>query len=155
MNYSLSLQTMVVLIPIILEGDASNVVSIKLKRIHNQGTIPLTSCESPYLHQIKYNDFCYPYSFGSMGVSTFPNPNKLVCKIWIMYPIITKLCNVALTSTMCTVYTWAYIVLCVWTWKDVYAVVCVHAYVELISCETWIPNVCGSWHIGTLAHIGA
>ena len=53
---------------------------------------------------IKWNrsGFWYPYSFESMGVSTFPNPNKSICKIWIINSIKAKFCKVALTSTMCT-----------------------------------------------------
>ena len=33
--------------------------------------------------------------------------------------------------------------------EHVYAVYGVHAYVELVSFETWIPTVCGSWHFGS------
>ena len=72
---------MVVLPPNFLEGDASNVVSIKLKRIHHQGTKTLTSNESPRLHQIQQEWILVPILYWVHGVSTFPNPNKFICKI--------------------------------------------------------------------------
>ena len=55
----------------------------------------------------------------------------------------------ALTSTMCTsIHMSIPSVMCVnmrrFVCRD-----CVHVYEKHVSCETWIPNVCGSWHIGS------
>ena len=93
---------MVVLPPNILEGDASNVVSIKLKSITIKA--PKLSRQVRAYTYKKYNrgGFWYPHFLGSMGVSSFPNQNKLICKIKNIYSIITKACKVTLTSTICT-----------------------------------------------------
>ena len=78
------------------------VSSYSSERIHYKA--PILSHQARAHTYIKYNRgrFWYPYSIGSMGVSTFSIPNKFICKVWIMYSIITKFCKVALTSTMCT-----------------------------------------------------
>ena len=103
MHYSLSLQNMVVLPPNFswkwciqnCHHLAQNASAIKA---------PTLSRQVRAHTYIKYNrgEFWYPYSIGSMWHSTFPNPNKFICKIWSMYSIISKSCKVALTSTMCT-----------------------------------------------------
>ena len=99
---SLGLQTKMVLLPNSFEIDASKIVIFKL------GTHPTSRHQqlSRHVRAPTYikdrSGFWYPYSFGSKEVSSFPNLNKSICKILIMYPIITKSCKVALTSTMCT-----------------------------------------------------
>jgi len=85
-----------------LESDAYKLVIIKFGTHPPQGTITLTSSEIPHLHQKNRSGLWYPYSFGSMGVSSFPNPNKSIYKIRIINSIKVKFYKVALTSTMCT-----------------------------------------------------
>ena len=86
----------------ILDSDVSNVVFIKLKCIHHQDTKSLTSCETPYLHKKNMNDFWYPKFFGSMGVSTSPNPNIFTYKIGNIYSIIAKSCKMVFAAATCT-----------------------------------------------------
>ena len=67
-----------------------------------------------------------------------------------MYSIIIKFYKVARTSTMCTsVHISIHKIHVCERDEHVYAVACVHEYVEYVSYETWIPIVCDSGHIGS------
>ena len=100
---------------------------------------------------IKWNrgGFWYPHFLGSMGVSTFPNPNKFICKICIMHPIITKLCTVALTSTMSTsVHMIIHSIMCVnMRSMCMPCMVCMYMWSMFLSKHRF--QTCGSWHIGS------
>ena len=85
MHYSLSLQTMMVLPPNFFDSGASNFYN---HLAHASTTkAPILSRHVRAHTYIKYNrsEFWYPHFLGSIGVSTFPNPNKFIYKIWIMY----------------------------------------------------------------------
>ena len=91
--------------------------SLSLERIHLKA--PILSRDARAHTYIKYNrgGLWYPYPFGSMGFSTFPNPNKLIWKFCNMYSIITNFAKWPVRSQCVQVYTWAYMVSCVWSWE--------------------------------------
>ena len=115
MNQSLNLQTIVVLPPKfpwkwcihkydLLARKSSTIKAPSLSRRVRAHTY----------NKRNMGGFWYPYLFGSTRVSTFSTPDKFTCKICSMYSIITKLCKVARTSTMCTrVHISIHIIMCV------------------------------------------
>ena len=105
-----------------------------IKCVHLKSQIPSRQVRAHTYIKQNRSGFWYLYSIGFMGVSTFPNSNKLFCKIWIINFIITKFCKAALTSTMCTS-----------VHMSIHGVMCMNMR---SMCMPWfVGGACFLWHM--------
>ena len=74
----------------LFESDAPKVSPYSSERIHLKAPMPSRQARA-HTYIKNRSGFWYLYSFGSMGVSSFPNPNKSICKIWIINSIKVKI----------------------------------------------------------------
>ena len=62
-----------------LESDASKLYSLITERIHSKA-MPLSRDARAHTYiKNRRGGLWYPFPFGSIGVSTSPNPNKIIC----------------------------------------------------------------------------
>ena len=62
-----------------LESDASKMFPLSTERIHSKVRLLSRHVRAHTYIKNTRGGLWYPYLIGSMGVSTFPNPNKLSC----------------------------------------------------------------------------